>query len=1473
MSRALSDLIGPIGNQQHQQKLSSLLYSVKDKVSKIESIFIVGLWFFTVQIAAIFLSTAARLEWTSKTIESTLLSIFNSLGMFSAEIRNLQDLDYLVYSLLLTIVAFTILLFCVIFFSLNENELTLTSIVPFAAPVVGMQIIIMPATFTMVSYIFSGHFYEKWFQFAISIFILLIALASTLLEYFVRFGVPRKVAIWNTRTVIFRYVVSVFYFIGPNFNIYLTNMIPILVLNGISLAVCLLYLYFQIRLSHSLVFCSYSLATLVGNLLNIIIVFIKISGETYITFYLIMLNMAFVLLLLITYFTSEYVLIPLRESIQTHNYRLLDKYAISTLEDIVSYGITKMEIPNELLDYLESRAPDSIIFNEIIFLFAEETVNETRMRKALENMLIINRTDLIHQVRLCHFEDLIRPTFMSIRAQMILNDYSNTLGMLWNEIVNDNTEHLLSLANVVSKNYLTLTNIFNTYGKQNKLSKTYSRFCEITRFNSESESNNMTYALVSCTGNKNENSSVNSHCTQYIIIYIAFLLYTFNFIMHTWAKNELEALWDASFDAYHILQAVNAGSFIVTLMKLGDTINITTISQDVYNDILFPSKLTNLTEDLDFMLDTIELYSTLIKKYANSNCFNGIIYNWLISSLNVTRVSSTVESALGYVASSYQSVLGGNTPYYQGLYISGTTDLIIYAQIFDHTITELRDYAVTSVRYLAMWCRIQMVVFMVLAPILLLIFSHFLKKSVSGFFQPLFKLSKADLIQKTRELMTWVKDMQISQSEDNNVKYNKELILSKTHTNSVSNTSVQIRLFLTYTILFLIFIVHSWVFNEVIMFRLLENADDLRTSSYAFLLPQQMLKIGQLFLLATRDVVYEGEEILHLSAVISLLSIQLNILQEQPKFHSDKLEKLSKIFQIKESKHLAENLGITQQTESEGTCPAKHRKQESFFEHQEFRRKVLESDVVNQSATLEIRTKHEKNLLSMINIVRRMVEEGNQKFAQNAPNVIDPSLYISSSPTLSPNIRSLFPAVEVSSLTIYDAFHTRSNDTTIYDTIVSNVIIASTLYAARCESSLIERLDISTTETGFLIAFAALCSIASLAIMYGIVTALGTYWIPFDIINKSIISTMPKFDTINGRIEESITLSTREEEMKKSSAIVVDIMNSQDAREELLENHLLLDSRNIIIRSSIIVEDLLSADDLQGLRFDDVMKNLAIILPNDSTAASDVDKIIFKPKDDKKKDIVLEALKFKVPDIELDCGIVSSVCIIRDKTREYEAMKLWRNELNQLKLLALQFIPPAVYESLTGQESFNTIQINSAFIATFYITKYSSVQDIETIKAIITRETSGYQHIWPVGRSLMCVHIYSAILEQNISHFKSLITLLYCSLKIAKSITDMGCEPHCVISKVKATNASFGLDSPPVFDMRDDNPYELILAMGSPPHKISISRDPYEILYNTGIPIEFSFYFRSEGFHKISYDTLPEIETIIEREQVQMAIA
>ncbi|EAY04428.1 hypothetical protein TVAG_396140 [Trichomonas vaginalis G3] len=1485
MSRALSDLIGPIGKQQRQQKLFNLLNAIEDKVVRIRLIFIIGLIFFGIQIVAQFLFCSSKLEWKSETTKNSLLTLLQCIFSFWTGVKEIQDLDYLSYSLVCICLVYYGILSIIIYFFYIGNHQNKISFIPFALAVVGLHVIIIPASYAAIAYIFSGSFTDHYLQFLLCIITLALTIFSTYIEYFIQYGLPKKDLIFNHKRIIVNYIISIFQFFVPSFNFYIKSSLTVGLINGISLAILVIYLFFQIKNASSNLHILYSLATIVGCLINIITIFVKLDGESYITFYLIMLNISFVIVSVIVYFTSEYILIPVREAIQMHSYQNLDKYGTTNLENIITRAAAKMDFPNELLDYLESRNSGSIIINEILFLVSQEISNEERMKKALDTITELKPNNTIYQVRLIYYENIVRPTFVTIRAQAILNDYSNTLGMFWNEIVNDNVEHLVSLSNDVANNYLNLTNIFSQYGKSGNLGQIYSTFCEITHYNTETENNNLTYALVSRSGNRNEDSNIHSHCTQYILVYIGIILYTFNLAMNGWAKSEVKSIWNASIDAYNILQSISAGSFITTLIKLNNSINVSMISSDVYDTSLFPTRLTNLTADLQSMTNSITNYTSKIKEYVIDRKFDGLIESWLVHPFNVTRIPSTVESSIRFLASSFQNIVEGGDPGYDGIYVKGTTDLVIFSAILDDTITSLCNYALKLIRLVTLICRIQMAVFLILGPILLWFFSHNLTKSINSSFQSLFKLSKTDLIQKTRELISWVKDSSNSgQQEDNNVRYNRELIISKTHTNSLTNRTIERTLVLKRTAVFLIFVAITWGMNELVWVSLKENATDIGISSYAYLLSQQMLKIGQLFLLSSNDEVYNSDSSTN---SLRMLRSTLNTLQAFSKLSTSKKitkETLEKIKELNSMFTISPNLrgsslsddrlplSDERQENEPKQCKAKINYIENALDEEENqRRRILEDSTVNETATTEMRAKHTENLFTMIDFARQMVASGMQKFSKNSPKVVDISLYITTEVNAPTDRRALFTSIDIISLNIFDIKSERYK-TDNFDQILSQIITTSTMYTNFCAVSLSTRLDKSNHQIQFYSTLSAIISIGLIAFILSISTSSGTYWLSFNTISKSIISTMPKFDTNKGQISTNLTLSTREEEMKKSSAVVIDLLNSEELRDDLLENHILLNSQNVIIRSSMVIEEFLSAPPLEGMKFDDAIKSIANIIPNDGTDENDVDKILFHPKDEKKKDVVMEALKYKLDGIELDCGRVNYVCVIRDKTREYESTRLWRNELNQLKLLGLQFIPPEVYEALAGEESFSSIQVNNAFVATFYINKLDSIDIIEEVKTIVIKECKEYQHLWPVARSTMAIKIYSALLDQNISHFRALITLLCASLKISKRITELGCEPHCVVSKVKATHASFGLDFSPVFDMRDDNPYDLILAMGSPAHKISISRDPYEILYNTGIPIEFSFYFRTEGFHKISYDTIQEIETIIEREQAQLAI-
>ncbi|EAY12157.1 hypothetical protein TVAG_003630 [Trichomonas vaginalis G3] len=1061
------------------------------------------------------------------------------------------------------------------------------------------------------------------------------------------------------------------------------------------------------------------------------------------------------------------------------------------------------------------------------------------MKVALNAMLERKTVDWIRETRICAFENCVRPTFLTIRANKALSDYSNTLGMFWNEIINDNTDHLISLTNQVASSYITLTGLFKQYGTAGQLSSPYNKFCQITNYNTESQNTNFAYALVSRSGNKGESSFTCSHLTQNLFVYMAICLLIINMSINLYMDLKINQMWNASIDAFKIIQSVAAGSFVSTVIQLKPSLNI---SQYVYSNKTFDSKLENLTGDLQIFVNEITKHLNELKAYKTED-FSQIINKWLVKQFNVTRFPSTVETALGILASSYQSVVSGNVPSYDGLYVKGSTDLIIYSQNLYDTISELSNYAIKMVHDYSRVMRIVNLSFIFIGLLLMILFAFIMLKSILSFFQPLFKLSKTDLITITKELISWVKDNH-QQQEDNNIRYNRELIISKTHTNTYTNSIFRNNLIFKRFFMYLLFIIILTVYSETICSTLKGDATDIGSSLYAYLMPYQLLKIGQLFLLARKDVVYNN----NVSNTRRLLEEST---LESNNFMRYQCTTNSKEPDMEKFNRIVSELNLNGQ------------------------RTVLadESDI-NETATQEMRKAHIKNLYTMIEFARKMVNTAVAKFAASNPRVMDIALYISVDISSPRDQRSLFSAIDNAALNIYDSLN-KNYKNEDFRSLVVQIIKISTTYSDFCEVSIQKNLVIQRDNIMFSITMQAILSFSLILFVLAIYTTNGTFWLNYDVLTKCIISSLPKFNNSNGSLTDSISLSTREEEMKKSSAVVVDIMNSYELREDLLEHHILLNSNEIVVSCSSLIEDFLSSPPMLGRKFDDCINSIGTIIPSELTnddSNGKATRILFRPKDEKKRDIIMEILKYKFDNLEMKEGNVSYVCVITDKTKEYEATVLWRNELNQLKLIGLQFMPSEVYDSLTGDESVTTLQINNAYVSTFYIRGIKGIDTISAVKQIVILGCKEYNHIWPVARSTIAIKLYSGLLDQNISHFRALITLLHVSLRISKNLSDINVEPHCVISKVKATHATFGIDTPPIFEMRDDNPYDLILAMGSPAHKISISREPYEILYNTGIPTEFAFYFRSEGFHKVSYDTINEVESIIEREQMQLAI-
>lgn len=1444
MSKSLPELIGPLGKHDIYQTFHTLLFSIENKKNILRYLFFAGQILFGLQLNFMYIYNSSKLLWYSEKVHETVLYIVNCVFTLSPGIKDVTYLDFLTYSLLIVFVGYSVAVLVIYFVATNSRKNRLGIIIPFGVAIMGAHILVIPSSFACVTYIFIGNFREHYLRFILAFLLAIATNISIYIEYFIHYGIPKKDSIYNSKTLLFRFIFSFIMYFFPMFNFYIESKVGVGILNGICFILSSAYILQQFRLSSPRTMMSFSLSAFAGSLLNLLTLFVTMDGETYTSIFIIMFNIGFLLFLLISYFTKEYILLPFREVIQTHDYSKFDKYSNFTLENIMTAASSQIDIPNDVLEYLEQRNPHSFVFNEIIFLQSKEYGNQEKMKSALDMMLSIPTSDAIRKIRICAFENLIHPAFLKVRANLALSDYSNTLGMFWNEIVNDNTDHLISLSTEVTQAYYTLTTLFKEYGSTGELAETYEQFCKITNYNADTKNANFAYALVSRSGSKGESSFAYSHFTHHIFIYMAIVLFILNVLCGIYLSLEINGIWCASIDSFKIIQSLSAGSFISTLIQLNSTTNLT---DSVYNNALFKTKLTNLTTDMIYFIGQITNYTNSLKTYSFGQNFHKIVDAWLSKSFNVTRFPSTIETATGFIASCYQSVINGGTPQYEGLYVKGTTDLIIYSAELDVTVTSLSHYALDIIDLSKLIIRIINCLFIIFGLCLMIVFTHLTSISVQNFFQPLFKLSKTDLIQMAKDLISWVKESPQTENEDNNIKYNRELIISKTHTNTQSNTHIKNKLIFNRFSLFLVFVAILWVLTERVLALLTDGANDIGVSAYPFLLPQQLLKFGQLFLLSLTDVVKNNETESNSTTTTTLR--RLNNLQINSQTF-DKLDALSKLSRLLHSdfNDLSYSRILNEIT-------------------------ATNSDDINWTATHELREKHMNNLVKMIEFSRNMVQMGTDRLSKYSPRVMDISLYITTLNSDPLSQRALFSAVDIMALNIYDVINKQSNDTNI-EGILNYTIMIATMYTHLCEESIQMGLYQEKADLLFAITVQAIISLMVLLVIYTIYRTSGTLWITMDSLTKSIISSLPKFNNTSGHFTDSISLSTREEEMKKSSAIVVDIMNSYELRESLLEHHILLNSNEVVVSSSSLIEDFLASPPMMGRKFDDCINAIGIIIPNDgnedkSRAAV---RTLFRPKDEKKREVVMEILKFKFDNIDMKEGNISYVCVVTDKTKEYESMRQWRNELNQLKLLSLQFIPNEIYDGLTGEESFSTVQINNAYVATFFISHIENIEQIAAIKDIIINTCKEYSHIWAVSRSVVCIQIFSGLLDQNISIFRALITLLHVSLKIGQSISDIGCEPHCVISKVKAAGATFSLDSPPVFDMRDDNPYELILAMGSPAHKVSISRDPYEILYNTGIMTEFSFYFRSEGFHKVSYDTLHDVEIIVEREQAQLAI-
>ena len=1208
--------------------------------------------------------------------------------------------------------------------------------------------------------------------------------------------IPHKFHVILFCTVVYILCFTIYLMGQTHFNAYFSLIVSFIV-------IFLLFLYTRINVTaHQDKMTSLILAELIHllimTLINILMIdLIELSGELYIAINIFVYMFALFYISIDVHNSFNKIRAKISRMLITKDYTPLLKMKPNRIAYEMLHSIELFD-NYSLIDYVFKHHGKTFQFLEIEYLISEKISDIPRMIKSTQEMSALPQSSFIETSRrVCYDLNLLEygyeeETFISNQCNFFVRKYASLLSQFWNEIVFERSDRMLSICGEIYNCYKTMNVMFETCGAYGALKTQYDQFAQICRIR-QVDDNDCSYEIASSNSKQNSRSKVYAHLQFYLSYYfIGILIIAFNVVFFR-RFFIVKDTWTLIRDFSMVNEKFEASSFS-NRMFLGDTyFDADALGQYLVDDKIWPTKFQNATYDTLYILDQFDMYLHYFYddyfSYSDANILSPVFESTLPLILNESRViNSTFLSGLQMKLNFIREDTLANKKISAKPIWSFIGSFMYLAKVFSNSSEVLSDELANDID-VEIYGFVAAIIFIFLVCLVYFIIYPFVQNNIyKEVFKTLFFLPKRELkshSQWLEEIGEGITRQSSFEEEEDDMDFYQDDTLGANPNQTYAGEYMESN------------------DNMISYFEEKIKASGLSTTSNSTLLALRFL-YDLVILIVLLGV---------LSTFMFILFGRCNVLIETLPI-------------IRYAQFLP--TGILQ------LC---HK---------------FVVDVYNEDSTDTSTPEQRRYVVELIQILTSTVREATNSILDFSPDIVDSTLYLSqsnSSETSSFSMLEICSSILASITDYIQTEETRSSEAIEWS--LSLLLNAVSFYIPTCRESLYSNIERYQNVTEFYVFVFTILYII-LMILIGIFNETFKMFHPTpDDIAWSSIATMPQsVDNEFCHIVDIILLKT---DVIKQNENVIDFFKENTALNIINTPVILLNASKQIIFINSNAQRIIDIDEHECMKqfalavaesFSDKLSkpktptnndDYNLIDPSDALASNLFEKII-EMKNNKSYQLQI----FKIDELSTKMGHVSFVCIFNDISSKKKGLNNFINAKNSLKILFSQRLPDVYVEKLFYQNTeMDFLTLTSSFICTWYIGNITNTETASIAKKCVRECVHESDNIWIAYHSTTTFRIF--FITQDKPHADIAVKALYITLELMEKFHQNNINARVFMAKADDLPGRIIANAMnlPVFETLGGNAFNFIVSVMCQPKLVFVSREIYEILYNT--EIEFSY--------------------------------
>ena len=1022
-----------------------------------------------------------------------------------------------------------------------------------------------------------------------------------------------------------------------------------------------------------------------------------------------------------------------------------------------------------IVDFLLSHFPLEYCFYELEFTLSYKLNNTTRMKNATDKMLKLASLSTLQKSRRKSYNYIlfsksnVSENFLIQSTKSAFEKYTKFISLFWNEIIIDRTDYLLGICKQASIAFHTLESIFSKYGNNSNIRPIRRKFNNICPLKKGAE-NPYQLDISANARKKNMFERILTHFHFYLSFYLSFIFITTVIVFGAQLNSEITSTWELLNHFGNLMEYYEEVNYIVNTFDTENQFPVSAISQYLYNNISYPSGLTNYTSDAFYILDKlkqeIQIFAGLLSDYKFYDVIEHIFtreMNYVVNNTNSKSV--TLLSGIRIKIAEMQNELNteGQTRIiddYNVIYTIPETVNALSSFLLDRVQHYRKIYFITNCTMLGIF-----LVFLISYPFIL-------KNIIDTFFSSVFYLPKTELVELTKSLKYMTADRALT-----------------TDTSTINPMELQLNANLP------ILDYQNSNFLEIFSTQeKIENQTAITTYSNRFYIFYRMF-------MSTCHI---------LILIILALYINLSLFNN--------LRDFAKAIEIIEyTQHLP--FGLIRVTSMI----------QKFYN-------LKDTDSAEKETVIQ-------QMSTLIQHLLQITNTGTKYFSHYSSDIVNLSYFrLNTMDQIKDNKYSLFASASVCFVSVYTF---QSSSPALYDTnfwfAMDSLISTTSFFIPTLKTNVSKDAMNFSQEMKINLALYGVFSFILLLILILVVDTNQSTLINPNDATWCCIATMPAsvYADFSRTIDNDAAISER----KKSNQQLLSLLNSPQIIETLQTPFALIDESNKIVLLPACIEKQYKLNPNDFIKRD--LNDLITYISDGKFELKNVqDKKSYLFKLRGKNNISIKADQFDIEPKNENFGHFTSACVFIDVSLTLKAYTDWLNTINQFKIfLSMQLPQLCIDKVFTADPEMETVSLSASCICTLYLGNLKSAVQANLAKAIIREAKKMIPDCWITYHSTSLLRVFVGLNDYKM--FNSVIRVLYFSLTAMTHLQNLNISPHIFISKVEDSPAKFDPKQIVLYETFSGSSMNALVTLMAPPNQVFISRDIYEIIYNTDIQVTY----------------------------------